>query len=120
MAIERQAERAVVGQRVLNFARRLKHRGSLVHPCGRQHLGRTRVDARHRPCRLVAVAREPLQRIGLGDHAQLVSIQAGSAGHVFDGGEGRFVARIDDEVFRDMSRETVPDGEVMNASRSPA
>ena len=55
----RQAERAVVGERVLGLARRARARppSSSARVCA-QHLGRPGVDAGHRPGRLVAVAGE--------------------------------------------------------------
>ena len=98
MAVQRQAEGAVVGQRLLALARRGERDRGLVDARRAQHLGRPGVDAGDRPGRLVAVAGEALQRVGLGERRERVGVEAGAARQVFGAGEARFGARRDDAL----------------------
>jgi hypothetical protein len=90
MALQRQSERPVVGQRFLAFARRREGDGRLVDARGAQHLGRPRVDAGDRPRRLVPVPGDALQRVGLGEHRERVRVEAGASRQVLGAGERRF------------------------------
>src|SRR6185369_10015213 len=95
MAVQRQAERAVVGERLLAFARRGERHLRLVHARRAQHLGRPRVDAGDRPHRVVAMAGEARERAGVGERGERVRVEAGAAREVLGRREQRFGARTD-------------------------
>ena len=96
MALQRQSEGAVVGERFLALARRGQRHAGFVATRRAQHLGRPGVDSRHRPRRLVAMAGERLQRPRFGEHRQGMGVEEGAPRQVFDADEGRLGARRDD------------------------
>ena len=98
MALQRQAEGAVVGVRLFALARRGQGDAGFVAARRAQHLGRPGVDAGDRPRRLVAMAGERLQGARFGEHRQGMGIEPGAPRQVFDAGEGRLGARGDDAL----------------------
>lgn len=87
MPAHRHPQRSVVGDRVLGFRRwRQRHRRLLEGRFGEQR--RHRRDAGNLPGRLQPVAGKRLQRVGAGQHLQLMRVELRRAGEGFHGRPG--------------------------------
>ena len=100
VAIQRVAVHTVVGQRFLGLGERGQFDRELVDAALAQHRRRSRVDVGDGPGRLVAVAGERTQRIGLRQALKLVGVQGGAAGQVSGADESGRCAGIDDAPAR--------------------